>query len=274
MLAVSKPSRLLFAMLCTALLTLALPTGSALAKQSHSHSYAKLSDYAKHGKRSHRDKHAKRLHGRKYAKLFRSARQNQHEVCKDLKGTTRGLYGLCLVYCESQSCDAESAEAGLCTRQKFNLRVLENYNRIREAKYPDAMAMPCLNNQNSDDVAEDEVVAEVEDEVVVEDEIVATPSPCPCVSEQEVDETDWNSCENESGASVLVGEGVEGMRVLRFDPNPYATSCSFTAQNIDREFALVDEQQANACSNMVEMATESNGISCAGSTEEEVNDNY
>ena len=257
MLAVSKPSRLLFTMLCTALLTLALPTGSALADRGDGHKYAKLSDYVKKASLSRPGKHAKRSHGRKHASLSRSARQNQHEVCQDLKGGTRGLYGLCVAYCESQSCDTKSAEAGLCMQQRFNLRVLENYNRLKAVGDPD---MPCLNNDTPDE-AVDEVV----------DEVVATPSPCPCVSEQEVDETQWSSCEIESGASVVTGDA--GTTVLRFDPNPYATSCSLTSQDIDREFPL-DEQQASACSTMVEMATERNDIGCADPSAEVVDNNF
>lgn len=272
MLAVSKPSRLLFAILCTALLTLALPTGSALADRGHGHKYAKLSDYVKKAKWSRHDrrakrskpaKHVKRLKRGKYAKLFRNARQNQHEVCQELKGKTRGLYGLCLVYCESQSCDAKSAEAGQCTRQRFGERVLENYNRIREIKYPDAPNMPCLKEPTE---------VEVEVEVEVEDEVVTSAASCPCVTEQEVTETDWRSCEIEGGQTVLVGERNE---LLTFDPEN--TSCTLTNLYYGadpRESSFLDEQQVSACSTMVEMATERNNISCADPSEEEANDNY
>jgi len=252
MLAISKPSSMLFAFLCTALLTLAIPTGSALAKQPHSDKYAKLSHHAKHAKWSHHRKHAKRSHHRKhtkrshrgkYARLFHRGRHNQHEVCNDLKGGTRGLYGLCVVYCEAQSCDAEAAAAGQCTRQSFNERVVENYNRIKAADDPD---MPCL-------------------------EEPASVSPCPCLTEQEANDTQWSSCDIDDGVT-RVG-GIQGEE-LSVDTTMSTCELEGLYYGADSRYSVLDGQQLSACSTMVESAADLDGISCGDSPEEEIDNNF
>ncbi|MGB5259097.1 MAG: hypothetical protein WBO34_01075 [Gammaproteobacteria bacterium] len=244
MLAVSKPSNTLFALLCTALLTLTIPTGSALAKQPHSDKYAKLSHYVKHAKLSHHDRRAKRPHGGNYGKLLRSGRHTQHDVCKDLKGGTRGLYGLCVVYCEAQSCDAESAAAGQCTRQSFNERVLENYNRKKATNDPE---MPCL------------------------EEEPASASPCPCLTEQEATDTQWSSCDIDGGQTRV--SGIQG-ELLSVDTA--SATCELTGlyYGASDRYSNLDGQQLTACSTMVEMATDYDGVSCEGTSEEEYDNNY
>jgi hypothetical protein len=243
MLALSKPSSLLFAFLCTALLTLAIPTGSALAKQSHHAKHAKLSHHDKSARHSHRGRHAKRPHRGKFAKLFHRGRNNQHEVCKDLKGGTRGLFGLCVVYCEAQSCDTEAAAAGQCTRQRFNERVLENYNRKMAPGDPE---MPCLQKP-------------------------ASVSPCPCLTEAEATETKWDSCDIEDEVTLV--SGIQGEE-LSIDTAMSTCELEGLYYGADDRFSVLDSQQLSACSTMIEMATKLDDISCGGTSEEEVDNNF
>lgn len=243
MLAVSNLPRIFLAVLVSSLLTLAIPTGSALAKQSHGDKHAKLSHYAKHAKLSHRAKHAKRSHRGKYARLFRHGRHNQHEVCKDLKDGTPGLYGLCVVYCEAQSCDAKAAAAGLCTRQRFNERVLENYNRKKAHGDPD---MPCL-------------------------EKTASVSPCPCLTEQEAVDTTWDNCSIDGGVTRVTGIQGEELSV-----DTAMSTCELEGlyYGADSRYSVLDGQQLSACSTMVENATDLDGISCGDVPEEEIDNNF
>lgn len=55
-------------------------------------------------------------------------------VCDSLQGGTGGLYGLCVAYCEAQDLDSYEKEP---PRSK----ILENYNRKKQAGDPD---MPCM----------------------------------------------------------------------------------------------------------------------------------
>ncbi len=250
MLAVSKPSSMLLAFLCTALLTLAIPTESALAKQSHHVKHAKQSHHDKYAKLSHRGKHAKRSKRGKYAKLFHRGKHNQHEVCKDLKGGTRGLYGLCVVYCEAQSCDAESAAAGRCTRQSFNERVVENYNRIKAEHDP---KMPCLEEPGTDTASP------------------SSPSPCPCLTEQEATDTQWSSCDIDDGVTRVTGIQGEELSV-----DTAMSTCELEGlyYGADSRYSVLDGEQLSACSTMVERATDLDGMSCGGIPEEEIDTNF
>ncbi|NNJ94979.1 MAG: hypothetical protein HKP57_09570 [Halobacteria archaeon] len=243
MLAVSNLPRILLAVLVTSLLTLAIPTGSALAKQSHSDKHAKQSHHVKHAKLSHRGKHTKRSKRGKYARLFHRGKHNQHEVCKDLKGGTRGLFGLCVVYCEAQSCDAESAAAGLCTRQRFNERVLENYNRKRATGDPE---MPCL---------------------VVPD----SASPCPCLTDQEATDTQWSSCDIDDGVTRV--SGIQGEE-LSVDTAMSTCELEGLYYGADSRFSVLDGPQLSACSAMIESATDLDGISCGDTPDEEIDNNF
>lgn len=231
MLAVSKPSSLLFAFLCTALLTLAIPTGSALAKQPHGHEHAKPSHHAKYAKRSH--------HGKR-ARLFHRARHNQHEVCQDLKGGTRGLYGLCVAYCEAKSRGTDDTVSGRSGRRLSTERLLENYNRRMAMGDP---AMPCLDLEEP-----------------------AAVSPCPCLTEAEASDTQWDSCVVEDGQTRV--SGIQG-ELLSIDT--VSATCELTGLyfGADDRYSVLDEQQTSACNNMIEMATEFDGISCENAGEEE-----
>jgi len=59
---------------------------------------------------------------------------NEH-VCDILQGGTPGLYGLCVAYCEAQDMDP------VAEPNPPNNRILDNYNRKRQATDPE---MPCV----------------------------------------------------------------------------------------------------------------------------------
>ena len=105
MFAKAGSSRVLVAVLAISILTLAAPFNSAIAKKPL---------------------------------IKQSPAQS---VCDGLIGLTPGLYGLCVAYCDNQSCDAEAAESGQCKRSAPNESVLRNYNRKMQAGDP---PMPCL----------------------------------------------------------------------------------------------------------------------------------
>lgn len=64
----------------------------------------------------------------------------EETVCDELQGAKRGLYGLCVAYCEAQDCDSiELAISGQCRAPKP--RLLELYERKRRAEDP---PMPCV----------------------------------------------------------------------------------------------------------------------------------
>jgi len=55
-------------------------------------------------------------------------------VCDELQGSTPGLYGLCVAYCEAQDLDTFD-------KKPPSLKILANYDKKRQAGDPD---MPCL----------------------------------------------------------------------------------------------------------------------------------
>jgi hypothetical protein len=58
---------------------------------------------------------------------------NEH-VCDNLQGSTPGLYGLCVAYCEAQDLDVTNKEPP-------NTKILENYRKKMQPGDPD---MPCI----------------------------------------------------------------------------------------------------------------------------------
>jgi len=55
-------------------------------------------------------------------------------MCDSLQGSTPGLYGLCVAYCEAQDLDVTDKEPP-------RTKILENYNKKKQAGDPD---MPCI----------------------------------------------------------------------------------------------------------------------------------
>jgi hypothetical protein len=55
-------------------------------------------------------------------------------VCNSLMNATRGLYGLCVAYCEAQDLDSFDKEPP-------RTKILENYNKKKQISDPD---MPCV----------------------------------------------------------------------------------------------------------------------------------
>jgi len=55
-------------------------------------------------------------------------------VCDSLMDATKGLYGLCVAYCEAQDLDS-------CDKEPPRTKILENYNKKKQLSDPD---MPCV----------------------------------------------------------------------------------------------------------------------------------
>ena len=199
MFATVRSSRILLAVLAISLLTLATPFNSAMAKKP----------------------------------LLKQA--PAQSVCDGLIGLTPGLYGLCVAYCDAQSCDAEGAKSGQCKRTKPNESVLRNYNRKMQAGGP---PMPC----------------------------VAPPtSPCPCLTEEEAGFSHWVSCSVEDGQTRV--SGMQG-ELLSIDTG--AATCELSNMyGVNDRFSGLNGQQLQACNTMVEMATDYDGIRCEDASEEE-----
>jgi len=100
----------------------------------------------------------------------------EETVCDQLKddGYTKGLYGLCVAFCEAQDHADKSVaitpdELELLKSSSPSGRILANYDKKKQAGDPD---MPCI----------------VVDEPVVAEPVVAEPvvaDPCPCWSAEE-----------------------------------------------------------------------------------------
>lgn len=69
-------------------------------------------------------------------------------VCDELVGTTPGLYGLCVAFCEAQDAEASIDATGEVTfaedSRPSNPKLLEAYNRKRVEGDP---PMPCVNEE-------------------------------------------------------------------------------------------------------------------------------
>ena len=66
---------------------------------------------------------------------------NNEVVCDGLKGSTSGLYGLCLAYCEAtDSLEDLSTETKIAALDEYSSRLLANYNKKRQIGDPQ---MPC-----------------------------------------------------------------------------------------------------------------------------------
>lgn len=62
-------------------------------------------------------------------------------ICDGLKGATKGLYGLCLAYCEATDSPEDlSSEEKIAALPKYSAKLLENYNKKRQIGDPQ---MPC-----------------------------------------------------------------------------------------------------------------------------------
>ena len=66
---------------------------------------------------------------------------NSEVICDGLKDATKGLYGLCIAYCEATDSPEDlSSEAKIAALPKHSVKILENYNKIRQIGDPQ---MPC-----------------------------------------------------------------------------------------------------------------------------------
>lgn len=105
-------------------------------------------------------------------------------VCDPLKadGITKGLYGLCVAYCEAQDLDL------LGDKDPPNTRILDNYNRKKTDTDP---GMPCIQ------------------------------SPCPCWSEEQLANISYSggtpSCFIDSNAGTAILENNTNAQIARID---------------------------------------------------------
>ena len=73
-------------------------------------------------------------------------------VCDDLQGTTKGLYGLCVAYCEAQDLD-------MFDKQPPSVKILENYRRKMRAGDPDMPCVQCVTTPELDEMVADGILA-------------------------------------------------------------------------------------------------------------------
>lgn len=66
---------------------------------------------------------------------------NNEVICDGLKDATKGLYGLCIAYCEATDSPEDlSSEAEIAALHKHSAKILENYYKKRQVGDPQ---MPC-----------------------------------------------------------------------------------------------------------------------------------
>ena len=66
---------------------------------------------------------------------------NNEVICDGLKDVTKGLYGLCIAYCEATDSPEDlSSEAEIAALHKHSAKILENYYKKRQIGDPQ---MPC-----------------------------------------------------------------------------------------------------------------------------------
>jgi hypothetical protein len=151
--------------------------------------------------------------------------QNQG-VCEVLHGTTKGLYGLCVAFCEAQDCTPIIDETGALTFPKncrpSSTKTLAKYRARQQPGDPD---MPCI------------------------------VGPCPCWTEDEIDlvaDGDLRFCQDAPTLTILQGE--DAVAVLSTELaaaviNDSTTNCTYwerTPAEIYR-YQAVDEDQYAAC---------------------------
>jgi len=156
------------------------------------------------------------------------------DVCDELIGATPGLYGLCVAYCEAQDCDAEAAHSGQCTRTPPSEPVLRNYNRKMQPGDP---SMPCLAPPTSPGV----------------------PAACPCWTEEEIANIQVTSC-NFGEDNVVLAEGSYG-EMASININERYCMLESTS-GIDNRHSPLDDEQLEACFNLLEQSAISSGTSC------------
>jgi hypothetical protein len=70
-----------------------------------------------------------------------------------LAGSTHGLYGLCVAYCEALDCDRQLSGNVQCNNPPSS-KILENYNRLKQEGDPEMPCRregcPCFNEQDLD----------------------------------------------------------------------------------------------------------------------------
>lgn len=176
-------------------------------------------------------------------------------VCDELRDptVTRGLYGLCVAYCEAQDCEIDIGSDdpfGNC--KPGSPRLLENYNRRKQAGDPD---MPCVR------------------------------SPCPCWSRDELfglrfpAAGDFTSCVlDRNGATflnldqwaVVSPSGDTTVLTTIQATNAGLPVCQLTdtcndggCLNVNRDL-LISPDQFQVCERELRQAADARGLDCEG----------
>jgi len=172
----------------------------------------------------------------------------QDSVCNVVRGGTRGLYGLCVTYCEAKGVDS------LFTKYQFNPRraklasldretVLSRYNKRRRGSDP---AMPCV------------------------EEVAPAVASCPCWTTQTVEVGNWqtrgvaakclnaiNSDELEAGAS-----GSDFAKILALNVDTATNYCVLVDETSNTEMMqLISEPDAATCRAQVKTTCEDLNLS-------------
>lgn len=163
-----------------------------------------------------------------------SAQAANEGVCDVLHGTTKGLYGLCVAFCEAQDCTPTFDETtGELTFPKHcppsSPKTLAKYNSRKLDGDPD---MPCINVE---------------------------PGGCPCWTEAEIDlvaDGDLRFCQDAPTLTILQGE--DAVAVLSTELaaaviNDSTTNCTYWERTPDEvyRYQAVDQDQYAVCRDSV-----------------------
>ena len=139
-------------------------------------------------------------------------------VCDPLKldGITKGLYGLCVAYCEAQDLDL------LGDKEPPNTRILANYNKKKTDTDPD---MPCIQ------------------------------VPCPCWSADQLanisNSTGTPSCFIDSNAGTAILENNTNAQIARIDTSRPLCRFRDPLVGISVRFTGFTAEKAQACYDMI-----------------------
>ena len=178
-----------------------------------------------------------------------------HDACKVLKGTTRGLHGLCTAYCAKRDLSqVDLNDTASIKAASSDISILRKYNERRRPADPE---MPCFKNTDPP--------------VEPPDDPPVDPPPasnCPCWTAEELaaidgvlPPSDWGpavkECTTEATKeqvaegyqSMLLGLSAEGVAYAVVDPNPFEPyfACFYLRSGSPTVLFSVEQPDAEAC---------------------------
>lgn len=152
-------------------------------------------------------------------------------VCDELKadGITKGLYGLCVAYCEAQDCDDDGMLTDQCVPSSE--KILATYDQRKEAGDPD---MPCIS------------------------------APCPCWSAAELNSIAGVGCYGSETNNWIWDVGRNTVARVSYS-GLFGWVCSYTSNDPTmpiRRFMFLNEEQFMACTDQVVGYVASLGLVC------------